>query len=440
MRPFQPVAKRQPRVFYGWHIVAASFVTNMMVASTFWHGFQVFFLPILKHFGWSRAALSGAFSLRQLEGGIVAPVLGFGVDRFGPRRVITAGGFLLGLGMIALSQTSSLWTFYIFFLVAGIGATGLSHTITWPVVISRWFRRKRGLAMGIATSGPVPSGFPMLLTAWLVVVLGWRTVMLFTGLTIWLVLIPVGLSVRSAPEHYGLLPDGDPPDEIPPLASGGRSSITVTASEVEYTVGQALRDRNFWIVMLFFGALFLSISAFSVHQIPYFESLGLSTSAAAATVTIFYLVSAIGRMGAGWISDRLDIRLVLATVVALNGSAWLYLIAVNVSNLVGALPFTMLFGVSFGATVSLRPLIMALLYGTRALGSINGLLQSGPVLTGLAGPLVMGRIFDVTGEYTQSLYVLAAAAALALPLALLVRSRPSSSEAVRLSPDPSRMR
>ena len=369
--------------------------------------------------------MSGAFALRQLEGGIIAPVLGFGVDRLGPRRVIVAGGFVLGLGTIALSQSSSLWTFYVYFLLTAIGASALSHSITWPVVISRWFRRNRGRTLGISTSGPVLAGLPIMLTTWMVTELGWRTAMLLAGLVIWTVIIPIGLAVRNAPEPYGLLPDGDIAEEESSPGNGGLAGTTRLANSSGYGVRAALKDRVFWAVLLYFAILYLGVAAFSVHQIPYFESLGLTSSEAALTVTIVFLVSAIGRLGSGWLSDLIDIRLLLAIVVVVNLGTWVYLITIDTSTLAKALPFTALLGITLGATFSLRPVLMVRLYGTRALGSISGLLLSGPVLTGMIGPLVMGRVFDVTGEYALSIYVLAVVAALGLPLAFLVRSKPA---------------
>ena len=369
--------------------------------------------------------MSGAFALRQLEGGIIAPVLGFGVDRLGPRRVIVAGGFVLGLGMIALSRSSSLWTFYVYFLFTAIGASALSHSITWPVVISRWFRRKRGRTLGISTSGPVLAGLPIMLTTWMVAEFGWRTVMLLAGLVIWTVIIPIGFAVRNAPEPYGLLPDGDVANEASSPGNGGLAGTKGLAYRSGYGVRAVLKDRVFWVVLLYFAILYLGVAAFSVHQIPYFESLGLSSSEAAFTVTIVFLVSAIGRLGSGWLSDLIDIRLLLAIVVVVNLGTWVYLITIDTSTLAKALPFTALLGITLGATFALRPVLMARLYGTRALGSISGLLLSGPVLTGMLGPLVMGRVFDVTGEYAKSIYVLALVAVLGLPLALMVRSKPA---------------
>ena len=92
--------KIKPKLFFGWYLVAGSFITNLALTGTYFQGFQVFFLPILTTFGWSRTALSGVFTLRQLESGLIAPILGFLVDRLGPRKMITMGGILAGLGFI----------------------------------------------------------------------------------------------------------------------------------------------------------------------------------------------------------------------------------------------------------------------------------------------------------------------------------------------------
>ena len=186
-------------MFYGWYLVAASFVTNLVMTATFWQGFQVFFLPILREFGWSRAAISGAFTLRQLETGILAPVLGFAVDRYGPRRVIVVSGFVVGLGILAVSRTWSLGTFYGFFLLASMGASGTSHTITWPVAIARWFRRRRGMVLGIATSGPFLAGILLPFMTLLVQEVGWRQTLVYAGLTIWLVVLPLGVPGPRTP-------------------------------------------------------------------------------------------------------------------------------------------------------------------------------------------------------------------------------------------------
>jgi MFS family permease len=420
MRPVL-APKRQPRLFYGWYIVGASFVTNLAMTAAFWQGFQILFLPILREFGWSRTAISGAFTLRQVETGILAPLLGFMVDRVGPRRIIIVSGVVVGVGLMAVSQTSSLWTFYLFFMVASLGASGTSHSITWPVAISHWFVRRRGLALGLGTSGPFLAGVLLPFATLMTQEIGWRWTVFFMGLGVWLVVVPAGMLVRNSPQPYGLAPDGDPTDD--PESHGRQASAgrTPTDDRDNFTLREALGGRTFWLLSVVFAALFFGLSGFQVHQIPYFEDLGLSATQASFTVTVVLLLSGVGRMGAGALTDVFDIRWVLAAVVLLHMASWLYLLTMDVSSVTRMLPFTIVYGVAFGAMVSLRPVILSKLFGNRALGSLSGLLQAASLISGMVGPVMMGRVFDTTGEYTVAFQITLVVTAAALPLVLFIR-------------------
>ena len=313
----EPKSSKRPRIFYGWYIVAASFTSNVFVSGAYWQGFQLFFLPILREFGWSRAALSGAFSLRQVETGVFAPILGFIVDRFGPRRVIMVSGFVLGLGMILVAQTFSIWSFYLFFMVAAIGASGTSHSIGWAVAIARWFRRRRGIALGIGMSGPVMTGVVLIVLAYCVKHYEWRATLVGAGVLLWCTVIPLAMLIRDSPESQGYLPDGDIPETLDRPESYENSSPAkrIATDQLEYTTGQALRSRSFWIASTLLGILFFGTSGLQVHQVPYFESIGFSTTEAAATVSLVFALSGVGRIGAGFLADYLDIRYILAGMV-----------------------------------------------------------------------------------------------------------------------------
>ena len=428
--------QQRPRIFYGWYIVAASFTCNVFTSGAYWQGFQVFFLPILREFGWSRAALSGAFSLRQVEIGAFAPVLGFIVDRFGPKPVIMIGGFLLGLGMILIAQTFSIWSFYLFFLVASIGASGTSHAIGWTVVIAKWFRRLRGTALGIGMSGPILTGAVLFVLAWFLGEFGWRWTLRGTGVALWFIIIPLALVIKSSPQAYGMLPDGDQP-----RGTGGAGAQTAGANgqarrerraalaqEGGSSAGEAIRSRSFWIVSMLFAAMFFGTSAIQVHQVPLFESEGFSTAEAAVTVTLVFLISGVGRIGAGFLADVLEIRYVLALMVGMQVAAWAYLYGYGTSALWASVPFTLLYGVSFGAMVSVRPVILAQLFGTRSLGSLSGMLQATALASGTIGPVFMGRVFDLFQEYDVAIVTFIVTTAIGLPLAYLVRPTDSLAE------------
>ena len=433
-----PETQRRPRIFYGWYLVAASFTCNAFTSGAYWQGFQVFFLPILREFGWSRAALSGAFALRQIETGAFAPVLGFVVDRIGPKPVIIFGAVLLGIGMVLISFTFSIWSFYLFFMVASIGASGTSHAIGWTVVIVRWFRRLRGTALGIGVSGPIFTGVVLFVLAWLVGEVGWRWTIRGTGVALILIIVPLAMLIRMNPLQHGWLPDGDRPRDpgepasFPEDPEAGREARRARRAALEddqgVTAGVALRTRTFWIVSLLFMAMFLGTSAIQVHQVPLFESKGFSTTEAAVTVSLVFLLSGVGRIGAGFLADLLEIRYVLALMVGMQAFSWLYLFLYGTTALWASVPFTIFYGIAFGAMVSVRPVLLAQLFGTRALGSLAGMLQATALMSGTVGPVYMGWIFDINESYDVAVFTFIVTTAVALPVAWAIRPAGSPAE------------
>ncbi|MBM3940535.1 MAG: MFS transporter, partial [SAR202 cluster bacterium] len=267
-------------IFYGWYIVAASIVTNCLVTAAYFQGFQAFVLPILLTFGWTNTQLSGATSARQVESGVVGPVAGFLADQVGPRKLIIAGAVVVGLGLMGLSQTRNLAMYYFFFLLISVGTAGATHGVTWPIIISRWFKKRRGRAIGIAMTGPVLGGVMALPNTYFIGLWGWRPVMFAYGVIVVVVVTLMGLVARDRPEPYGYLPDGEVPDGAgaPRAAQHRAKGQGVTASapagEAGFTVRQVLRSRAFWLLSLFLGALGMTSSAFGLWQMPYFVDRG----------------------------------------------------------------------------------------------------------------------------------------------------------------------
>jgi MFS family permease len=411
------IVARRPRIFYGWYIVAASVAVNFYLSVAFFQGFQVFFLPIVREFGWSRAVTSGAFSLRQLESGFLAPVAGFLVDRWGPRPVILIGVALGGVGLILLSFINSLWTFYAAFLIAALGTTGASHGVSWPVAVANWFRRLRGRAMGIAMLGPVVGGPFIIVAAVLEEALGWRGALRMFGVGLLAMGLPISLVARSSPYDYGQLPDGD---REAPTDDAGEPIRWAGADSAQLSPGQALRTRAFWVMTALFGAQFMGISGLMVHLIPLLERVDYGTTEAAGIVGLVFLLSGIGRIGAGAMADIVDYRVLIAGLFALQSIALAFLPAIGPSDYVLVGAFALLFGVGFGGTIPLRPFLIARLFGERSLGSIQGLVQGVAVGSGVVGPIFYGWVYDVRGSYDIAIYASLAVVALTAPLVVLL--------------------
>jgi len=416
----KPVKKRRP-IFYGWYMVAASIAANTIFSAAYFQGFGVLIIPIERTFGWDRWVISAAMSLRQLESGILSPVIGLLLDRMSARKLIFWGSVIAGAGFIGLSFTNGIGTFFLFFAIISLGASGVGHGVTWPVIVSRWFRRKRGIATGLAVTGPIFGSPIVILNTQIVEAYGWRVLLLGYGIVILIGVTWLSMLVRERPESYGLRPDGDPPEEDASTESSAGPSRR--RPDAGLTLHDVLRTKEFWLFTGYLSGTFAVNSAFQVHMVPYFQQdLGLTAASAAVVLTMVFLISGIGRVGGGYVLDKMDYRFVMAAVAAMMGLSLLYLQVVDIKTVAATLPFALLFGVSFGCLVPMRGAVGSIMFGTRAIGGILGLLQGAPIAAGVIGPFVMGIIFDLNGHYSVAIWGLIVLSALMVPLSLAMAS------------------
>jgi nitrate/nitrite transporter NarK len=409
------------RIFYGWYIVAASVAANTIFSAAYFQGFGVLILPIERTFGWDRWVVSAAMSLRQLESGIVSPAVGFLLDRFSARKLIFWSAVISGVGFIGLGFTTGIVTFFLLFVVISLGASGVSHAVTWPVIISRWFRRNRGLATGLAVTGPIFGSPLVILNTQIEEAYGWRVVLFGYGALVLVGVTLLSMLVRDRPEPYGLRPDGDPPEDSASIEHSTGSSRRRT--DAGLTVRAVFRTKEFWLFTSYLSGTFAVNSAVQAHMIPYFQQdIGLTAAWAAVVMSMVFIISGIGRIGGGYLLDRIDYRLVLAVVAAMMGFALLYLQVVAVKTVWATWPFALMFGVSFGCLVPMRGAVGSIMFGTRAIGGVLGLLQGGSIAAGVVGPLVMGIIFDLNGNYSAAIWGLIVISALMIPMSLAMAS------------------
>ncbi|MBJ28272.1 MAG: hypothetical protein CL776_05760 [Chloroflexi bacterium] len=390
---------KKPKIFYGWYIVLASVLSNALLSGIVWGGFGAFIIPIETTFGWSRSAISGAMALRQLESGILAPFVGWVVDKFGGRLVIIGGAITTGLGLMALGWFSvGIISFYFFFIIVAIGTSGVSHAVTWPVIISRWFDRKKGLAVGIAVTGPTIGTTLIILNTALEDRFGWRSVLGVYGIVVILFVGLMGVIVRDRPEELGLNPDGD----ISNHEQLGSNSLQLdSVNSKGLTFQETIRTSSFWLLAIYLGGMFISSSGFLTHEHVYFvDDLKFNARDAAVMVTLTFAFSAIGRVGSGWLMDHMDYRVVMAAASLLMSFSFLYAQIFEITNSWLALPFILGFGISFGSNIPMRAVLASMIFGNRALGSVIGILNGAIVGAGLIGPLMLGIIYDWKGSYS----------------------------------------
>ena len=413
-------ARNRPRIFYGWYIVMAGMGIHLWTSIVWIYGMQVFFTPIVQTFGWSRAAISGAFAMQRLEGSIVSPIEGFLVDRYGPRKMVMIGGFISGLGLISLSFMTTIWMFYLSVLLVSLGnsaASGIPRN--WAIV--QWFKRLRGRALGIGASGAVISGPLLFIVVFLVQNLGWRPTFVVCGVLTWCICIPLGLVFRSKPQHYGQLPDGDLPEEVSNESSTSPGGAPKSSGNTEenVSVGRALKTPAFWILSLIFGAQTMGVSGLNVHLLPYFQTIGFSAGEAASVLAVYTVLSVFGRLGGGWAMDFFDRRMVLALLLGCLVVG--LVILANITAYWQTVPFALLYGTAFGGMMPVRSMLISTYFGTQNFGAIHGLTQSVTVIAGMIGPVMLGLIFDITESYVVGFYILTIPAMIAIPASFLAK-------------------
>ena len=389
-----------PRLFYGWWIVAAGFANQLIAAALLQRSYAAYITLLRQEFGWSNAELSAAYSMQQVENGMLGPVQGWLVDRFGPRASTRTGIVLFGLGFMLFSRISTLPGFYAAFLMMAIGSS-LCGVFPFTVSIVNWFSRSRGRALSTFQMGGALGGLMISGVTFALVTIGWRQTAFASGLIVLAVGLPLAQIVRSRPEDYGLEVDGGPPAE----GAGSGHAATTEAGD-GFSLGQALVTPAFWLISLGHASALLIVSAVNVHVVLYLtEDLGYSLGFASAVITALTLAQVAGIAMGGVVGDRWDRRHIAIGCMGFHMAALLTLASATQPPAIFA--FAVMHGAAWGLRGPMMQAIRADYFGRRAFGSIMGV-SSLLVMAGtISGPLVAGILADRTGDFRLGFTILA---------------------------------
>jgi MFS family permease len=372
--------------------------------------FGVFLKPITIEFGWDRGALSAVYSMIVLVAGILGILSGRLSDKYGPRRIVTIGGILTGISFLLMSQINSLWQVY---LVWGI-IMGVSFSfclIPVMAIIPRWFAKRQGMAIGIAMVGKGIGGIiSPLLTQWLISAYGWRYALIILGIIALIIIIPIAQFMRHSPQQVGLKPYGE--DEITKNEQSWNSAMK------GLSFSQAIRTSQFWLFGLILASVFFCLGTIMVHIVPHANDVGISEIIAASVLSIAAGISIIGRLGIGFLYDRIGGTLTL--------SACLCLVTLSLICLLFAKEiwmfyvFAVIFGLSYGGFTLLIPVVTAELFGLASIGVIIGGITFLTTIGDAVGAPVTGSIFDITGSYRIAFLICIAICATAVILSLVL--------------------
>ncbi len=394
---------------YGWVIVILA-VWIQAIHAMMVYTFGIFLIPLTTEFGWERGQLAIANSISMLVGASLGILSGRLSDKYGPRILLTLSGLLTGIGFLLMPQVNSLWQVYLIWgIFMGVGSS-LGYV---PVLstIPRWFAQKRGLAMGITLTGwGLSAMISPPLAQWLISSYGWQQAYVVLGLVRIIAIISLAQFMKHSPQRAGLKPYGA--DE----AIEDKQSMASTSGGLSLT--QAIKTRQFWILAAILFCFFFVTQVIVIHIAPHAVDIGISAMVAASIISIFGASGIIGRLSAGFLSDKLGTRPVLTAflVMLIIALVWV-LFAKEIWMLY---LFAVIFGIAFGGVVPLESLIPPELFGLKYLGVIFGGLSIFTTLgVALAGPLA-GFIFDVKGSYSLAFLISVVMSALAIILSLIL--------------------
>jgi MFS family permease len=373
-----------------WLIVGTLFATLFLTWGPVNAG-GVFFLPVVRHFGWSRAWFSALSSAAPLAAGLSSPLLGSLLDRIGARPVMIAGAAMVGAGYVALSRANSAAAFLVIFIVMGVGIAA-STIIPTALVITNWFRARRGAALGAAFAGiPLGSAVVTIWANYLVLHFGFRLAFFAMGMPIVLIVIPLLTAfLRTRPGSFSA------------AAEAGESTLP------GLEVGEALKSRSFWMIAIAEVLYATAAVGLRVHLVPYLSGIGYTPTWAAEIFGAMFIFGAIGSFAIGPFADRLGGRVTFAGVFVAG--------AIGIAALLGAAhpaavaAFLLTFGLTRETQAYLHPLAIGESLGNRRLGALLGIQAFFTTLGFAAGPVIAGRIFDRSGTYAGAWLLFAAMA------------------------------
>ena len=387
-------------------ILVASFLV-MMISWGIYVTYGVFLNPLAEEFGWSRATISGAYSLSLPIGGVLGIAAGWATDRLGPRIVVTISGVLIGAGYMLMSRIDSVWALYVYFgVLVGIGMSGL-----WVPLLStvaRWFTKRRSLATGFAISGVTLGQViaPPIISR-MIIAFGWRCSCFAVGVASLAVIIIGAQFLRKDPGARA------------PLPAQGDTTGT-HGSTVGLTLREAACTKQFWMVSVTFFLVGIGAFGLFVHLVPHVIDLGISGVSAA---TVLAVNGGVGIPGSflvgGLLGDRIGNR--RAFIIGLVPVIVSLLFLVPARQLWALYVVAIVFGVGIGGMTTSESPLVARLFGLRHHGSIYAVTGLGYTAGGALGPLLWGYMFDSIGSYVPAFLLSAGCGALGLVLLMLLK-------------------
>ena len=363
-------------------VAATGFLSLFSLIGIMFYGLTFFYDFWVQEFGWTRATVTSGNAFAKILVGLFGFVVGYLIDRFGPRKMMLAGILMAGCAVIGLGLMTSLWQFYVFYIFSALGYM-CGGPLPNQVLTSRWFDKARGKAMGFAYLGIGIGGMlaPQIAKA-LNVEFGYRHALVILGITMIVLSFPMAWFVK----------------DNPPVT--GDSAASDTPQEPKREIKDILKTRAFYLLLIGSMCSIGAVSATS-QNLKLFFSLDLkySQTQAANILSLILAASIFGRLFMGWLADKIEKKYVMLMIYCLVASAIPLLYFATTPGVIYV--FAIVFGIGLGGDYMIIPLMAAELFGVKVMGRVMGIVLTGDGLAEAIMPWMVGWIRDISGSYAN---------------------------------------
>ena len=393
--------------YYGWVVVFAAGTTVFARMAPSVSILAIFLSPMTEELGWSRTLIAGAVSVGAIASIFVSPMVGWAVDRYGARLILSVSMVVLGVAITSLAWATIPAFFYLGFATGRV-VFHVPVQIGSGAVVSRWFIKKRGRAIGLVYLAGAAGNILGIQIASLVIS-HWSISAAWIALGITVVavsVLPAALLIVERPEDLGLEPDGLLPNAATAVEKESTEPTTALShSEIDWTLREAMGTKALWVLTGVVGALFLIQAGVSVHIGAFFQDRGLNLTLVATAITINGIVNAIGSLVWGATIERIPVRWAMSLLMLITAGSTLALLAVH--SVTTAFIVSAVIGIVASGGNVVPPVAYASYFGRRSIGNIRGVGETGVQIGQTIGPVLSGLAFDMNGSYQVAFLIFA---------------------------------
>ncbi|MCB1644809.1 MAG: MFS transporter [Pseudomonadales bacterium] len=420
-----------PVIYYGYWLIVAAFLAQFVSVGVQNYVIGSFMIPMTDEMGWTRAEFTLPRTLGQVVMAFSGFFIGTWVDRSGAKRFMLMGAVILSVALYALSLIQTLWHWVVLNgVVLTVGAALIGNLVV-NVTLAKWFVDFRGRAVAFAAMGVSFAGvFLTPVATMLIDALGWRTAWQWLAICTLLIIVPVAMSMRRAPEDYGLRPDGRTEADV----ASGKTAKANLDFQNSMTRREALGTSSFYLLVLAFGLFGITIQVMLIQTVPFMTDAGYSRSTAALMITLASVPALLSKPIWGWLIDGLRPKPLASTSAALTGlSLFIIVFAVTHDSLYGVYAGFCVLGFGWGGMIPLQEVIWASFFGRRYLGAVRSAAMPFSIFLTAGAPLATSYYFDQIGNYNGAILTVGSANLLSAVMILLI-PEPRKSESAEVSP------